>query len=262
MTNSVFSEKDHALASGPLRVRSGGEGRPIVHLHSAGGPRISGVIEALAHHHKVHAPFTPGFEGTVKHASVKTMQDLADLAAEYIRGECGGVCDVIGESFGGWIAMWLAVRHPDLVGQLVLEAPAGLRPADAGGLPEDPAARFAALHAHPERAAKETRSEQTLLANRKAVVEYTGGIGFDEALAARLGEIKARTLVLMGSQDGIIPQASGQLLKARVPRSHLTYIWDAAHALEFDQPKRVSALVLDFLDRGESFLVRPAATAA
>ncbi len=250
------------MPSGPLRVRSGGSGRPLVHLHSAAGPRMSPVVEALAHHHTLHAPFAPGFEGMPRHAGVKTIPQLADLVAEYIRRHCGGNCDVVGESFGGWIALWLAAKHPELVGQLVLEAPAGLRPEDAGGLPEDPDTRFKALHAHPERAPKETRSEQTLLANRKAVAEYTGGKAFDDELAKPLGSIRARTLVLMGTLDKIIPAQSGQLLKASLPHAHLTYIWDAAHALEFEQPKRVSAIVLDFLDRGESFLVRPGASAA
>ncbi len=262
MTTIVHSETDHAMPSGPLRVRKAGTGRALVHLHSAAGPRISKVIEALADHHTVHALFMPGFEGMPKHAGVKTLQSLADLVAAYIEKECGGECDVVGESFGGWIALWLAVLHPQRVGQLVLEAPAGLRANNKGGLPEDPQARLKALHAKPEQAPKEQRSEQVLLGNRKAMSEYTGGVAFDDSLAARLGEIKARTLVLMGTLDKVIPSESGQLLKARVPSSHLTYIWDAAHALEFDQPKRVSALMLDFLDRGESFLVRPASPAA
>lgn len=262
MTTIVFSEKDVALSTGPLRVRVGGTGRALVHLHSAAGPRISKVVEAYADHHRVHALFMPGFEGMPRHAAVTSMQDLANLVAEYIRKECDGVCDIVGESFGGWIGLWVAILHPDLVGQLVLEAPAGLRPEGKGGLPEDAQARFKALHAHPTRAPEEKRSEQTLLANRKAVAEYTAGVAFDEALAARLGEIRARTLALMGTLDKVIPAETGQLLKAQIPVSHLTYIWDAAHALEFDQPARVSALVLDFLDRGESFLVKVTAPAA
>lgn len=262
MTTPVFSETDHAMASGPLRVRKAGTGRALIHLHSAAGPRIPKVVEALADHHTVHALFMPGFEGMPRHAGIKTMQDLAGLVAGYIEKECGGACDVVGESFGGWIALWLAILHPQRVGQLVLEAPAGLRSPNKGGLSDDPAERLKALHAKPERAPEEKRSESVLLGNRKSVAEYTSGVAFDEELATRLGEVKARTLILLGTLDKVIPAESGQLLKSRIKQSHLTYIWDAAHALEFDQPKRVSALMLDFLDRGESFLVRPASSAA
>ncbi len=262
MTNIVFTEKEYAMKSGALRVNTGGSGRPLIHLHSAAGPRVSKVVQALADHHTVHAPVIPGFEGTHRHASISSMQDIADLIGEYITTHCNGECDVIGESFGGWIALWLAIRHPSLAGQLVLEAPAGLRPADKGGLPNDTQERLRALHANPENAPEEKRGEHILMTNRKAVAEYTAGVAFDEQMAGRLGEIKARTLVLMGSLDKIIPPESGQLLKQRIPQSHLTYIWDAAHALEFDQPKRVATLALDFLDRGESFLVKPAANVA
>ncbi len=261
MTQTVFSERDYALSTGPLRVRSGGEGRPIVHLHSAAGPRISPVIEQLARSHRVHAPFTPGFEGMPAHLSLDGVQALADLIAEFIRAECNGHCDVMGESFGGWIALWLAIRHPDCVGQLVLEAPAGLRPPELGGLPADPQERFKKLHAHPERAPKETRDDAVLASNRATAGRFLEAMPFDEELASRLAEISARTLVLIVTLDGIIPAESARLIKERVPHSHLTFIWDAAHALEFDQPARVATLAIDFLDRGESFLVRQAATA-
>ncbi len=262
MTFIDFTEKEYVMKSGALRVNIGGSGRALIHLHSAAGPRMSKVLHALADHHTVHAPVIPGFEGTQRHPGVASMQDVADLIAGYISDHCNGECDVIGESFGGWIALWLAIRHPALVGQLVLEAPAGLRPADKGGLPNDTQDRQRALHAKPENVPDEKCSEQILMANRKAVAEYTTGIAFDKEMADRLGEIKSRTLVLMGTLDKVIPPDSGQLLKQHVPQSHLTYIWDAAHALEFDQPKRVATLALDFLDRGESFLVRPAANVA
>ncbi|MDF2115738.1 alpha/beta hydrolase [Roseiarcaceae bacterium H3SJ34-1] len=261
MTEISFSTRDVALSSGPLRVRSGGKGRPLVHLHSTAGPRDTKVLQALADHHLVHAPVIPGFDGTPKHASVTTMRELAELVAEYISQECGGEADVMGESFGGWIALWLAARHPALVGQLVLEAPAGLRRKELIAVPKDDAHLFSMRHAVPENAPKEANAD-VRKANRQAMQDYAQGMEFDEALAGKLGDIKARTLILMGSRDGIIPRESGHLLKAGIPQSHLTYIWGAAHAIEFDQPKRASALILDFLDRGESFLVRQAAGAA
>jgi pimeloyl-ACP methyl ester carboxylesterase len=256
MSSHSFSERDVMLATGVLRVRSGGEGRPVVHLHSAAGPRVSPLAAALVDHHTVHQPIAPGFDSMPFHKGAESMQALADVVASFIRDECGGKCDLIGESFGGWAALWVAAKHPDMVWQMVLEAPAGLRPDGKGGLPEDSEARQRALHAQPARAPKETRSDTQQMANRKATLTYTKGAAFDAALAERLPSIKARTLILMGTQDLIIPAETGHLLKSVIPQSHLTYIHGAAHALEFDQPKRVSGLVLDFLDRGESFLVR------
>jgi len=46
-----------------------------------------------------------------------------------------------------------------------------------------------------------------------------------------------------------------QLLKSRLPRSYLVYVWDAAHAIEVDQPERMLSLVEGFLQRSEGFMV-------
>lgn len=255
MSAHSFSESDVTLPTGVVRVRSGGEGRPVVHLHSAAGPRHSPLVEMLADHHAVHQPYAPGFDGMPLHKGISGMEALADVMAAFIRQTCGK-CDLVGESFGGWLALWIAAKHPDLVGQLVLEAPAGLRADNKGGLPAAFEARQRALYAQPARAPVEKRSAAQQMANRKATLTYTQGMAFDDALAARLSGIKARTLILMGTQDTIIPAETGHLLKGSIPQSHLTYIHGAAHALEFDQPRRVGALALDFLDRGECFLVR------
>lgn len=251
-----FIQRDVALTGGKLRVAEAGNGRPLLHLHSAGGPRFSPVVQSLTEKHRVICPFVPGFDGTAVLDKVKTVTDIADLYAEFIRTEIGGNCDVMAESFGGWIALWLAARHPDLVDHLVLEGPAGLRAGGKGGLPADPAERHRQLYAVPERAPEETRDDATLNANRKVVIDYSANTAFDQALADKLPEIQARTLIVMGYKEQIIPIETGHLLKARIPHSHLTYMFGAAHAIEFDQPERVGALVADFLARGESFIVR------
>lgn len=262
MTDISFTDREVALSSGALLVRTAGTGRPLIHLHSGAGPRVSGVVEALADHHLVHAPVMPGFDGTLKHPSATSIAALADLVGEFINKDCDGEADIVGEGLGGWIALWVALRHPGLIGQMVLEAPAGLRRSELIARPDSEDERLQLLHAVAANVPETTRSAQCLEDNRRALQDYTQGIDFDEALAARLGEINTRTLILMGALDKIVPRETGHVLKAGLPRSHLTYIWGAAHAIEFDQPQRTSTIVLDFLDRGESFLVRQAAPAA
>jgi len=255
--SDLFVQRDVALSSGSLRVSEAGTGRPLMHLHSAGGPRFSPVVQSLTRKHRAICPTVPGFDGTATLPKVKTINDISDLYAEFIRKELGSEkVDVMAESFGGWIALWLAVRHPDLIDHLVLEGPAGLRAGGKGGLPADPAERHRQLYAVPERAPAETRSDAVLDANRKVVVAYGAGVAFDDALAAKLETIAARTLIVMGYKERIIPVETGHLLKAKIPHSHLTYVFGAAHAIEFDQPKRVGTLIADFLERGESFIVR------
>ena len=126
--------------------------------------------------------------------------------AEFARKVIGGKCDVVAESFGGWVALWLAAKHPDLVEHLVLEGPAGLRDEGTGGVPADPEARMRALYAQPERAPKETRSaggHRRHAARARLLCRRHRRI--DEALHEALPQIKARTLVVMGTKDTVAP---------------------------------------------------------
>jgi pimeloyl-ACP methyl ester carboxylesterase len=251
----MFTEHVAELSSGPVHYQKGGSGPPILHLHPAAGPRLTPVIEQLAGRHTVYVPATPGFNGTPKHASVTGMTGLAELMAEFARKICGGSCDVVAESFGGWVALWLAVKHPDLVEHLVVEGPAGLRDKGTGGVPADPEARMRALYAHPERAPKETRTPEAIAETARARDFYINGIEYDAALHGALPQIKARTLVVMGTRDIVAPVVVAHRIKAGVANSHLSFIYGAAHSIEFDAPQRVGALISAFLERGEAFVV-------
>ena len=254
---SKFFEEKIDLAAGTLHYLKGGAGPAILHLHSAAGPRLSPAIETLAVKHTICMPTMPGFNETPAHTDTKTMAGLADLTADFIRATIGKGCDVVAESFGGWIALWLAVRHPDLVAQLVLEAPAGMRTKGVGGLPADPAERDRRLYAVAERAPNNPRYKEVLPGNFKAAGGYTGGVTLDAELLTLLPQIKARTLLLFGTQEEVTPvEDVGRRLKSGIPHSHLSYIYGAAHAVEFDQPERVARLVGAFLERGEAFVVR------
>lgn len=79
--------------------------------------------------------------------------------------------------------------------------------------------------------------------------------GEDPALLERLGEVRQPTLILHGTEDRTVVKESMQLLKSRLPRAFLVYVWDAAHDIEVDQPERMLALVRSFLERSDAFMV-------
>jgi pimeloyl-ACP methyl ester carboxylesterase len=81
------------------------------------------------------------------------------------------------------------------------------------------------------------------------------GDGKDEALLARAGEIGQTTLIVQGTGDGTISAPGARLLKGALKKAFLVYVWQAGHDLEADQPERVAALVRDFLERSDSFMV-------
>ena len=215
------------LSSGNVSYFQTGSGRPLLYLHPAGGVRRSKVLEGLGQAFSLYVPVIPGFEGTSFHPEVKTRQALAALIAEFVDRVIGGRCDVMGWSFGGAVALWLALQRPELVDHLVLECPAGL-------LSIDPKIKRV---------------------NRALLEHYGAEDGKDEALLARVGEIGQTTLIVQGTDDGTIPAPSAQHLKGLLKKAFLVYVWQAGHDLEMDQPERVLGVVKGFLEHSDAFMV-------
>ncbi len=256
----MFKEKTAKLGKGEIKYFVGGTGRPLIHLHGAGGVRPNAGLEALAENVTIYMPVLPGFDGTAEIAGIDSMETLADLVADFIDKEIGEAADVLGLSFGGWLAAWLAVRHPSKVGQLCMENPAGFRPKDAPAPSTDPETRMRQMYAYPERLPKETKSDKVIAKNLSMLGHYHGDTSFDEKLASQLGKIQCLTMIMHGTRDGRVPEEAVQFLKRDIPRSHLIYVYDAAHSMETDQPARFAHLVADFMERAEAFLVNQGTT--
>lgn len=231
-----------------------GSGRPLIYLHPAGGVRWSAVLEAMTRTHAVHLPTFPGFDGTALEPGLDSRRALGRAVGDHIERTIGKPCDVLGASFGGAVALWLAAERPDCVDHLVLECPAGLQRIDPA-LRRDPQAFRRALFAHPEKASFEKKPEEVEAQNRRMLVHYGAEDGSDANLLENLARIEATTLILHGTEDRILGADSMRLLKSRLRRAFLVYVWDAAHNIEVDQPERMTALVQSFLERSEAFVV-------
>jgi pimeloyl-ACP methyl ester carboxylesterase len=214
-----MNEHSVRLSSGELAYFRAGRGRPLLYLHPAGGVRRSKVLEGLAQSFDLYVPVMPGFEGTGFHPGVATRQALATLIAEFHHRAINQRCGVMGWSFGGALALWLALEHPQRVERLVLECPAGM-------ISIDPRIKRV---------------------NRALLEHYGAQDGKDDALLARVAEIGHATLILQGTDDGTTPPASAELLKRILKNALLITIPRAGHDLEVDQPARVLAAAREFL---------------
>jgi pimeloyl-ACP methyl ester carboxylesterase len=227
-----------------VKVEVRGSGRPLVYLHPAGGVRWTRVLESLAQTRAVHLPTFPGFDGTPTEPDLDSRRSLGRAVGDYIERNFGTPCDVMGSSFGGAVALWLAAERPNLVDHLVLECPAGLHTIDAE-----------LLFAHPEKADFERKPDEVEAQNRRMLVHYGAEEGKDTALLENLHRVKATALILHGTEDRIIGADSMRLLKSSLARAFLAYVWDAGHNVQVDQPERVLHLVQAFLERSEAFVV-------
>ena len=253
-------ERSAATVNGkPVTWRRGGAGANILYLHQASGFRISRPLERLAEKFTVWIPIIPGFDGTEFAADIQTPPQLADLLASFIdqviRTE--EPCDVVGHSLGSWLGAWLAIRHPAKVDHLVLGAPAGFRSAGAPPLSFEPSIMLKQLYAHPENRPPEDKTPEMIAANRAAVAHYKLGNSHDPQLIAKAREIASEVLILHGTKDQRVPVEAVRRLRHDIKNSQLLYIYDAAHSLEVDQPERVGQVIVDFLLRGEAFIVNP-----
>ena len=64
------------------------------------------------------------------------------------------------------------------------------------------------------------------------------GDGLDDGLTARLAEVPTRTLILFGRNDGLINPINGRVLRRHMRNSSLQYVYDAAHDIQCDRPRR------------------------
>ncbi|WP_105439800.1 alpha/beta fold hydrolase [Neorhizobium sp. T25_13] len=257
-----FVLKTIELSRGRLTYHVGGTGQPVVYLHAAGGVMLTEPLKALTGNHTVYAPICPGFDGTEPNESLKTVRDWVAMVAEFAEKRVGPRFDVIGSSFGSWSALWLAAEHPKLVDHLILGVPAGFRFEGKGGLPADPDARFKALYAHPQKIKSAPKSPDVMAANGRTYERLANNVQVDEALSARLPSIEAVTLILLGTEDKVVPAEAGAYLKRNIPTSQRAFIFDAAHSIEVDQPERTLRLWTDFLKRGPGYVLNQGPEAA
>src|SRR5262245_56690391 len=120
-----------ATRGGPavgLGAHVGGAGPPVVLLHGLGGAASNWVEVAplLVDRHRVVALDLPGHAGSAPLGPARGLQAFVDAVAGPM-GALGAVpALIVGHSFGGHVAVWLAARRPELVAGLLLVAPAGI----------------------------------------------------------------------------------------------------------------------------------------
>src|SRR5262249_44315174 len=110
------------LAGRPVVVFSGGDGPPLVYLHSSIGESLRWLPfhQAWARHFSVYSPLHPGLGARGGFDQVDTIEDMA---FHYV-----GLFDALGRdemvrggvSVGGWIAAEFACRWPERVKKLWL----------------------------------------------------------------------------------------------------------------------------------------------
>jgi pimeloyl-ACP methyl ester carboxylesterase len=259
----AFTEGWVAADGFRIRYMAAGEGPPLVYLHGGGGLRLNQAHELLAHRFHVIGFEIPGF-GAEENLRSRDMQDLAatmaGAAQEVVAGHGAERFNLMGTSFGGRLALYLALQSPELVRALVLEAPAAIRPKGTQAPTGSPEAIAQRLYAHPERmpplrAVDPARAVQVAALTRRLI-----GPDRDADLETRLRGLTVPVLAVFGTRDTVIPPEMGRLYKDLIPDAHLVFVYDAGHAIAAERPEAFVEVVGDFLEREDAFVISRAKT--
>jgi 3-oxoadipate enol-lactonase len=250
----MFAERFVETDGFEIRYLEAGHGTPLVCFHGAGGLRLSHAHELLAERHRVIAFETPGFGGSPVNQRSKSMMELAATMGAAITALNLERFSLWGISFGGKLALSLAVQAPERLDALVLAAPAAIRRGSAP-LPRGPQI-LELLYAHPERRLDKTPLAPEVEAQQRELVERLIGPPRDAELEDAMRELRVPTLVLFGTEDRLTPPELGRHYREILPCCQFVIVYDAAHAIYDDRPEAFAAIVADFLKHREQFVVR------
>jgi proline iminopeptidase len=195
---------------------------------------------------------------------------------------------VLGHSAGGFVAMHAALRHPDLIGALVLcNTAATLAPAPDPGSPTlaeragpeavEVAARVFSGDASPETGEafgrlvapyyaapghQDVPGRLFALSRRSddVIEHFFSGPAAEYDVRHRLAEITAPTLVIAGGYDWVCPPAASRTIASGIPHSRYLLLEDAGHFSFSEQPERFQDAVTGFLASARPSPTRSAQT--
>ncbi len=174
---------------------------------------------------------------------------------------------VLGVSMGGYIAQELAIQYPEMVRSLILgcTSPGGEK---AVLMSPERLKKFTANEGlTPEEILKKDMdilfSDRFIQENPETIREFTEismryyqpvdafQRQFDACLrhdaAARLGSIKAPTLIMAGDDDPLVPSENSRILKKLMPGAELYFLPGLRHCFFIEGSEKFNQKVIDFL---------------
>jgi proline iminopeptidase len=180
---------------------------------------------------------------------------------------------VLGHSFGGFVALSLAVRHPELLGSLILLATSPVQnfvwdldclEGQAGKELREVAARIVGGQATEEDGRRfeaelvpcfsyPPKPEVVSLLNRNPFRNLDIGGQMDERfpnaydVRLQLVSIALPTLVLHGRYDWVVPLSESEELAQKIPNAQLYIFERAGHSVPYDAPDELIEQIRMFL---------------
>lgn len=248
-----------------INVVDKGAGPTVLCLHGIGSSSASfePQMAELAGELRLLAWDAPGYAASADLDAPLDMDGYADAAAEVVRRHAGGPVHVLGVSWGGVIALRLALRHPDLVTSLVIaDSTRGSGQCEDGAAKMRDRAReleqvgteaFAAARAR--RLVSPAASEELVDAVAREMagaLRLPGYRSATEAMATtdlthELAAISTPTLVLCGEDDQVTGVAESQAIAGGIKDAVFVTLRSAGHLANQEQPESFNAWLSAFV---------------
>ena len=242
-----------------IEVLQAGDGEPLVFLHGAGGLLDNDpFISALAERYHVYAPLLPGFGASENPDKLDDMLSVALHSFDVLQSLELEKPKLVGHSMGGMIAAEMAAIAPNDIDELVLISPAGL------WLDEFPVAdlfntlpfELPGLLFHDEAKGQQLLAAgmdfndpeflTDFLVGNSRRMGMAGKLLFpipDRGLSKRLYRIKARTTLIWGARDKLMPVVYAQAFSDLIPQAKVHIIPDSGHMPLYETPTPVLNLI-------------------
>jgi pimeloyl-ACP methyl ester carboxylesterase len=253
-----------------------GDGPPLVFIHGLGGSWQNWLenIPHFAGTHRVIALDLPGFGESELPREDITIEGYARIVETLLQQLGIDKAIVVGNSMGGFVGAEMTVHFPVRVDRLVLVSAAGLHREEIVSDPFVRSARYTkilltwgTLQAQRRELVRRPRLRQALLwmiaahpeklppALALEQIKGAGKPGFFPALEALksyelgegLREIQARTLIVWGDKDRLVPVRYADEFQALIPGSRKVIFEDTGHVPMFERPARFNREVEQFL---------------
>jgi pimeloyl-ACP methyl ester carboxylesterase len=230
-----------------------GSGDPVVLIHGS-GPGVTSyanwrlVLPALAENFRVVAPDMVGFGFSERPANIEYgVQTWADQVVGLMDTLELPTAHLVGNSFGGAIALRIATQHPDRVGKLVLMGSMGVPFPITEGL--ERVWGYQPSFENMRKVLDVFAYSRDLVNDELAEVRYRGSIqpGFQEAFAAMfpaprqrwveamctpeddIRRLPHRTLIVHGREDQVIPVQTSLRLMELIDNADLSVFSHCGH---------------------------------
>jgi len=253
-----------------------GDGPPVLLIHGS-GPGVTAwanwrlTIPVLERHFRVVAPDMAGFGYTETTQPVAcSLPDWADQLRTLLDALEIERTSIVGNSFGGSIALEFAKRNPDRCDRIVLMGAVGTPFPITTGLEavwgytpsQENMQELLKVFVANEDLVSEDLVEMRYRASMRAGVQERFAAIFPaprqrwvEALSQKpkdLAAIRQRVLLIHGVQDKVIPIAASEKLEAQLPNATLLPIQNCGHWVQIEQAEIFTEALLNFLTTSDA----------